>query len=103
MGHHHHHHHHHHSSGHIDDDDKHMLELKEGYSLEELRRILEVYPSNEVFEYFYNALLSEMITDIQIFFNDDNLTIGDLSEGEKSFYYLKQPLSLYPYDVPDYA
>ncbi|MDN9003981.1 AAA family ATPase [Francisella tularensis] len=82
--------------------------MKEGYSLEELRRILEVYPSNEVFEYFYNALLSEMITDIQIFFNDDNLTIGDLSEGEKkllllkaAFEFVAQEDSLFMLDEPD--
>ncbi|MDE4961765.1 hypothetical protein, partial [Francisella tularensis] len=60
-----------------------LIDLKEGHSLEELRRILEVYPINEVFEYFYNAVLREMITDIQIFFKDENLTIGDISEGEK--------------------
>ena len=85
-----------------------LIDLKEEYLLEELRRILEVYPSNEVFKYFYNALLSEMITDIQIFFNDDNLTIGDLSEGEKkllllkaAFEFVAQEDSLFMLDEPD--
>ncbi|MDE4984490.1 ATP-binding protein, partial [Francisella tularensis subsp. holarctica] len=76
--------------------------------LEEIRRKLEVYPSTEVFEYLYHALLSEMITDIQIFFNEDNLTIGDLSEGEKkllllkaSFEFVAQEDSLFMLDETD--
>ncbi|MDE4976076.1 ATP-binding protein, partial [Francisella tularensis subsp. holarctica] len=63
---------------------------------------------NDVFEYFYISFLIEMINDIQIFFNVDYLTIGDLSEGEKkllllksAFEFVAQEDSLFMLEEPD--
>ncbi|TXI93816.1 MAG: DUF4357 domain-containing protein [Neisseriales bacterium] len=83
------------------------IDFKSEYSLDEIKDKLAHYIEVDIFSHFYNALLSEMIASITITFNDE-LTLNDLSEGEKkllllkaAFEFVAQEDSLFLLDEPD--
>lgn len=85
-----------------------LIDFKNSYNLGELKQLFKsLYSDVDIFEYLYNAIASEMISDIKITFNKD-LTLNDLSEGEKkllllkaSFEFVSQDDSLFLLDEPD--
>ncbi|MDY3316598.1 DUF4357 domain-containing protein [Riemerella anatipestifer] len=89
------------------------LDTKSEYSLAELKKILDdnYYNLNEVYKYLYIAFTPDkkkMLENIIIKFNDENLEIEDLSEGEKKLLLIKAALeyaaqedSLFILDEPD--
>jgi predicted ATP-dependent endonuclease of OLD family len=90
-----------------------LIDVKNDYTLTELKRIISEspYSLDIVFKYLYLAFTPEkkkMLEDITIKYNDENLDIEDFSEGEKKMLLIKASLefagledSLFLLDEPD--